>query len=290
MVWGRRRRWHHRLTVIDGICPENQVRTGLPAGGRRIRTTCPSRVENLCFDWFCRLEGWKKPVQKSPPLNGGTGSSNPSPSSWESSCEPDFGEPITLSRFIGVGMRSSPRATAQQRPKANKANHQSGQGDDQGDPLRPWHGAASVAWSFTRHAEVAPRAEGCCIEHSARRARGVCTTTAIIASATRLAVINASRSSRVPCGLPDVAPLAVTLPIQRATEASSTDSPKSRSICIPEADRARPKRRSHGCRPFWRATNSSASAWKESGTAERRGGIVDYSDPLEPGGLATAIK
>src|SRR3984893_11166260 len=38
-----------------------------------------SRVEYLCFDWFCRLEGWKKPVQKSPPLSAGTGSSNPSP-------------------------------------------------------------------------------------------------------------------------------------------------------------------------------------------------------------------
>jgi len=44
-----------------------QVRTGLPAGGRRIRTIGPSRVEYLCFDWFRRLEGWKKPVQKSPP-------------------------------------------------------------------------------------------------------------------------------------------------------------------------------------------------------------------------------
>src|SRR5439155_2356965 len=43
---------------------------GLTAGGRRIRTTGPSRVEYLCFDWFCRLEGCKKPVQKSPPLRG----------------------------------------------------------------------------------------------------------------------------------------------------------------------------------------------------------------------------
>ena len=50
--------------------PENQVRTGLPAGGSGIRTTGPSRVEYLCFDWFCRLEGWKKPVQKSPPSWG----------------------------------------------------------------------------------------------------------------------------------------------------------------------------------------------------------------------------
>src|SRR5882672_53088 len=41
-----------------------QVHTGLPAGGRRIRTIGPSRVEYLCFDWFRRLEGWKKPVQK----------------------------------------------------------------------------------------------------------------------------------------------------------------------------------------------------------------------------------
>src|SRR6266478_9323956 len=61
-----------------------QVRTGLPAGGRRIRTTGPSRVEYLCFDWFCQLEGWKKPVQKSHHLSGGTGSSKPSSSSGES--------------------------------------------------------------------------------------------------------------------------------------------------------------------------------------------------------------
>jgi hypothetical protein len=27
----------------------------------------PSWVEYLCFDWFCQLEGWNKPVQKSPP-------------------------------------------------------------------------------------------------------------------------------------------------------------------------------------------------------------------------------
>src|SRR6266481_3918931 len=67
-----------------GFLPENQVRTRLPTGGRRIRTTGPSRVEYLCFDWFCRLEGWKKPVQKSPPSLGGTGSSNPSSSTGES--------------------------------------------------------------------------------------------------------------------------------------------------------------------------------------------------------------
>ena len=34
-----------------------QVRTGLPAGGRRIRTTGPSRVEYLCFGWFCSAGG-----------------------------------------------------------------------------------------------------------------------------------------------------------------------------------------------------------------------------------------
>src|SRR6266566_4856476 len=50
---------------------EEPVLRRLCAGGRRIRTTGPSRVEYLCFDWFCRLEGWKKPVQKSPPLRGG---------------------------------------------------------------------------------------------------------------------------------------------------------------------------------------------------------------------------
>ena len=43
------------------------TRDGLSAGGKRSRTTGPSRVEYLCFDWFCQLEGWKKPVQKSPP-------------------------------------------------------------------------------------------------------------------------------------------------------------------------------------------------------------------------------
>src|SRR4029077_8816239 len=40
---------------------------------------------------------------------------------------------------------SSPRMTAQQRPKASKANYESSQGDDQGDgqadPFRPWHHA-----------------------------------------------------------------------------------------------------------------------------------------------------
>src|SRR6266478_6829831 len=40
---------------------------------------------------------------------------------------------------------SSPRTTAQQRPKASKANYESSQGDDQGDsqadPFRPWHHA-----------------------------------------------------------------------------------------------------------------------------------------------------
>src|SRR6266436_4828367 len=46
----------------------SRVRTRLLAGGRRIRTTGPSRVEYLCFDWFCQLEGWKKPVQKNPRL------------------------------------------------------------------------------------------------------------------------------------------------------------------------------------------------------------------------------
>ena len=49
----------------------DRAHNGVAAGGRRIRTTGPSRVEYLCFDWFCRLEGWKKPVQKSPPLRGG---------------------------------------------------------------------------------------------------------------------------------------------------------------------------------------------------------------------------
>src|SRR5207247_1419295 len=32
--------------------------------------TGPSWVEYLCFDWFCWLEGWKKPAQKSPRLSG----------------------------------------------------------------------------------------------------------------------------------------------------------------------------------------------------------------------------
>jgi hypothetical protein len=36
---------------------------------------------------------------------------------------------------------SSRPTTAQQRPKASKANYESSQGDDQGDPLRPWHHA-----------------------------------------------------------------------------------------------------------------------------------------------------
>jgi len=40
---------------------------------------------------------------------------------------------------------SSPRTTAQQRPKASKANYESSQGNDQGDgqadPFRPWHHA-----------------------------------------------------------------------------------------------------------------------------------------------------
>src|SRR6266436_8930897 len=54
-----------------GFVSESQIRTRLAGGGRRIRTTGPSRVEYLCFDWFCRLEGWKKPVEKSPPLRGG---------------------------------------------------------------------------------------------------------------------------------------------------------------------------------------------------------------------------
>src|SRR5437667_10480049 len=40
---------------------------------------------------------------------------------------------------------SSRTTTAQQRPKASKANYESSQGDDQGDdqadPLRPWHHA-----------------------------------------------------------------------------------------------------------------------------------------------------
>src|ERR1700730_7135005 len=33
-----------------GFVPENQVRTRLPAGGRRIRTIGPSRVESICLD------------------------------------------------------------------------------------------------------------------------------------------------------------------------------------------------------------------------------------------------
>jgi hypothetical protein len=38
------------------------------------------------------------------------------------------------------------------------------------------------------------------------------------------------------------------------------------------------------------ASEGRAKRWKEGGTDERRGGIVDYSDPLEPGGLASGYQ
>src|SRR5205823_13904204 len=44
---------------------------------------------------FCQLEGWKKPVQKSPRLKGGTGSSNPSSSSGESGANLSLAERAT---------------------------------------------------------------------------------------------------------------------------------------------------------------------------------------------------
>jgi hypothetical protein len=42
----------------------------LPGGGRRIRTTGPSRVEYLCFDWFCQLEVEEACSEKPPVLGG----------------------------------------------------------------------------------------------------------------------------------------------------------------------------------------------------------------------------
>src|SRR6266404_5971347 len=56
-VAGRRRprRWR-TPTVIDGIAPENQVRTGLPAGGRWIRTIGP-RHERAGFCCGRRIAG-----------------------------------------------------------------------------------------------------------------------------------------------------------------------------------------------------------------------------------------
>src|SRR6266404_499335 len=96
-VAGRRRprRWR-TPTVIDGIAPENQVRTGLPAGGRWIRTIGP-RHERAGFCCGRRIAGPNGGSQKGCFLCG-TDSSNPSPSSGESATNPARATPVSGAR------------------------------------------------------------------------------------------------------------------------------------------------------------------------------------------------
>jgi len=70
---GRRLRPRRRRAVVvimsEGgfhrVSPDGL--TGVPCGGRRIRTIGPSRVESICLNRFCRQERWKRPVRKNPP-------------------------------------------------------------------------------------------------------------------------------------------------------------------------------------------------------------------------------
>ena len=59
-----------------GCALEGQVRNGLFAGGRRIRTTGPLSAESSVSTRLCRPEGWKKPFEKVPVL-GETDDTNP---------------------------------------------------------------------------------------------------------------------------------------------------------------------------------------------------------------------
>src|SRR6266481_3316230 len=90
--------------------PENQVRTGLPAGGRRIRTLGPSRKGSA---------GTVEHLDEVGPFSGGTEGSNPSSSSDESglvrprrSCFPNTASALARISHWGVDFEARWRAAA----------------------------------------------------------------------------------------------------------------------------------------------------------------------------------
>src|SRR5258705_13102531 len=113
-----------------GFALENQVRTGLTAGGRRIRTIGPSRKKRVVLVETRRLlkGADDRDPSKLQPFSRGTGSSNPSPSSAESGANLAFGgrsRPFTVGEpkvRIHLPPAASPLRTAC-RPPARAAAH-----------------------------------------------------------------------------------------------------------------------------------------------------------------------
>jgi hypothetical protein len=64
-------RWRNPRRPLMALVPENQVRTGLPAGGRRIRTIGPSRVESICLDTVLPPGAVEKACSEKHPTLGG---------------------------------------------------------------------------------------------------------------------------------------------------------------------------------------------------------------------------
>ena len=88
--------WRNPRQSSMGFIPENQVRTRLPAGGRRIRTIGPQH-ERAGFCCGRRIAGPNGGSQKGCFLCG-TDSSNPSPSSGESATNPARATPVSGAR------------------------------------------------------------------------------------------------------------------------------------------------------------------------------------------------